>query len=503
MLIMRLFKTSQIKELDELTIKNEPISSLELMERASNRITDWLLQFFNAHLSLTIFAGPGNNGGDALAVARLLSICGYNIEVYLINPNKNLSEDCEANKSRLIKQNKVRLIEVNTLQQLPVLDSTDWLIDGIFGSGLNRPLVGFFAQVIEYINESQANVIAIDIPSGLFGEDNSSNNPETIIRATHTLSLEFPKLAFLLPENECFVGKWHIIDINLLEEAKSNIKSPFYFTDKDDINHLLKPRKTFSHKGTFGHALFIGGSLGKIGATVLASKACLRTGVGLLSVVTPYCGLNILQTCVPEAMCIPNKESDFINEYPEKLNEFSAIGIGCGLGLRTETAVALKKILKKSTKPLILDADALNILSMHPEWIQLIPEQSVITPHPKEFERLVGQSENRWEQISKAITFSKKLNIYIVLKGAYTTIICPDGEIYFNSTGNPGMATAGSGDVLSGIILSLLAQSYSPKAASIIGVYFHGLAGDIAAKEKGESALIASDIIENIKLELE
>lgn len=492
---MKLFTTKQIKQLDAYTIAHEPISSIQLMERASVAITDWLLQYFEKPQAVLVVAGPGNNGGDGLAVARLLSACGFEVEVLLISDGGKLSTDCEVNLKRLKEQGKVKIVETHSSASLQ--NTNPIIIDALFGSGLNRPLEGLYANVVKQINKANATVISIDTPSGLFGEDNALNTTENIVKATITLTLQFPKIAFLLPENESFVGNWHIIDIGLHPLVIEQTSTPYYFVDSHSIPPQ-KQRSKFSHKGNYGHALFIGGSYGKMGAAVLASRACLRSGVGLLTVHTPECGVNILQTSVPEAMCFPDKDHSYISLLNEELTCYSAIGIGCGLGTEPTTAKVLKHILENATQPLVLDADALNILSLHPECLSLIPPQTIITPHPKEFERLTESYKNRFHQLTIALTFSKKYRIFVVLKGAHTAIVCPDGTIYFNSTGNPGMAKGGSGDILCGIILSLLAQGYSPKESAILGVYMHGAAGDKAALLKGQSAMIAGDIIEQL-----
>jgi NAD(P)H-hydrate epimerase len=496
---MKLFTTSQIKRLDAYTIEHEPISSINLMERASGRIVDWLLKFFTGHVPIKIVAGAGNNGGDALAVARLLCICGYEVEVFLLNPDNKLSNDCQTNKNRLLEQDKAIFNEIRTSADFPIIGSDDWVIDGLFGSGLNRPLEGLYADIVKHINRSSCKVISIDIPSGLFGEDNSKNNPEAIIQADYTLSLQFPKIAFLLPENEKYVGKWEVLDIELHPEGLRNTNTTFYLTEKTTVIPFLKTRNNFSHKGTYGHALFVGGSYGKMGAAILAAKACLRTGVGLLSVYTPQCGNDILQMAVPEAMTIADKDFNYISLFIESLEKYTAIGIGCGIGTEPETAKVLNHLLKEITVPLVLDADALNILSQHPDWLLSVPKHTIITPHPKEMDRLLGEtSHNRYEQLQKTIAFSKKYCIFVVLKGAYTAIVCPNGEVHFNSTGNAGMATGGSGDVLCGMILSLLAQGHPPCEAAVTATFLHGLAGDLAAQQHSQESLIASDIINYI-----
>lgn len=492
---MKLFTTPQLKTLDAYTIAHEPISSLDLMERASVAITDWLLQYFEKPQPILVVAGAGNNGGDGLAVARLLATCGFEVEVILVNPDGKLSEDCEANRKRLVEQGRVKISEIRNSSF--VIRNSSFIIDALFGSGLNRPLEGVYADVVKQINQSGAQVISIDIPSGLFGEDNITNTPENIIKANITLTLQFPKIAFLLPENEEYVGEWQVLDIGLHPDGISQIESTYFYTDKDSIP-LLKNRGKFSHKGTYGHALFIGGSYGKMGAAVLASRACLRTGVGLLTIHTPECGVTILQTAVPEAMCLPDKEHSYVSLLTEDVSPYSAIGIGCGLGTEPETAKVLKHLLVETKQPLVLDADALNILAKHPDWLTLIPKNTVITPHPKEFERITGSYKNRFEQIEIARAFSKKHCIFVVLKGAFSAVVCPDGEVHFNSTGNPGMAKGGSGDILCGMMLALLAQGYSPKESAILGVFLHGQAGDRAAADYGQTEMIGSDIIDEI-----
>ena len=495
---MKLFTTTQIKSLDTYTIANEPIASIDLMERAANAITEYLLRFFGETKKLTVIAGTGNNGGDGLATARLLAVCGFEVEVLLVNPTGKLSNDCTINLERLQKQKTVSISTIESIETLPDITS-DYIIDALFGSGLNRPLEGLFADIVKKINSAGIPVISIDIPSGLFGEDNTHNNSENIVKATYTITLQFPKIAFLLPENDLFIGKWKIVDIGLHPEAIQQTQTNFFLTNYTTLPPL-KQRGKFTHKGAYGHALFIGGSYGKMGAAVLSAKACLRSGVGLLTAHCPECGVSVLQTAVPEAMCLPDKAHSTISLLPENLSPYSAIGIGCGLGTEPDSSKVLMRLMEQATQPLVLDADAINILSKHPEWINLLPKNTIITPHPKEFERLSGPYKNRYEQIQKAQDFSQKHHIFVVLKGAHTAIVCPNGEVHFNTNGNPGMATAGSGDVLCGMILSLLAQGYEPKESALFGVFLHGKAGDKAAEINGQTAMIAGDIIDALRL---
>jgi NAD(P)H-hydrate epimerase len=345
------------------------------------------------------------------------------------------------------------------------------------------------------MNDLPNIIVAIDIPSGLMGEDNTGNYPEKIVRADFTLTFQFPKISFLFAENEPFTGKWEVLPIGLHPEGIVQVSSDFYFVEKEDVKGMIPARTKFAHKGTFGHALLIAGSYGKMGASVLASKACLRAGVGLLTAHVPHFGYSIIQTVVPEAMVSIDDHDSIFTGFPD-LVPFTAIGAGPGLGMKSNTKKALKELVEKAKVPLVLDADALNVLSENKEWLNELPEKSILTPHPGEFNRLVGETANSWERIEKQRQMAKEFKIILVLKGAFTTIALPDGKLFFNSTGNPGMATAGSGDSLTGIILGLLAQRIPPEHAAIAGVFLHGLAGDMASRIKSEHALIAGDITE-------
>jgi len=494
---MKLFTCQQIAEIDRLTMKLEPISSIDLMERAAQRLTEWIFQNVSCDHSFYIFAGPGNNGGDAFAVARMLADSNYNCTVFFADFGRVLKEDAVINQSRLIEQGKVLLEKIDFENSIPEIPSDVIVLDGLFGSGINKPLTGLAKAIVQQINQSGATVISIDIPSGLFGEDNSENDSMGIVQADNTLTFQFPKLSFFFSENADFVGNWHVLPILLHPEAILQSESKYFSLAKTFISGILKKRGKFSHKGNFGHALLIAGSYGKMGASVLSSRACLRAGVGLLTSHVPRLGYEIIQNSIPEAMTSIDSSDEIFTEFPEE-ELFSAIGIGPGLGKKSETQLALKKLLQKKPSKLVLDADAINILSENKEWINLLPENTILTPHPKEFERLAGPTSNSYERLQKQLQFSVKYKVIIALKGANTCISVPDGSAFFNETGNPGMATAGSGDVLTGIILGLLAQNYTSEEATLIGVYLHGLAGDLAAATFGQQALIAGDIINHM-----
>ncbi len=493
---MKIYSTSQIKDLDRYTIEKEPIVSINLMERASVAFVKVFRTYFPDLKQVVILAGPGNNGGDALAIARILSEMRCPVEVYLYHFGKTLSADCEFNRARLLENTGILLKENESSVFLASLPEDCVIIDGLFGSGLNKPLKGAFVELVKQINQSCAKVVSIDIPSGLFGEDNAMNNPENIVRSDLTLTFQSPKLSFFFAENERYVPAWEVLDIGIHPEILRETFTPFHLTEKRDIAGMLKKRNRFDHKGIFGHALLIAGSCGKMGAAVLAAKACLRTGAGLLTVHVPSKGGDILQNSVPEAMLSVDKEACFFTESPG-LDRFDALGVGPGIGTGADTKDAFLCLLKQVLLPLVLDADALNILSSVPDFRNLIPMNSILTPHPKEFDRLAGHSVSSFERLRKALDLAEQLQSYVVLKGAYTAVCTPGGLCYFNSTGNPGMATAGSGDVLTGIILSLLSQGYEPKEAAMIGTYIHGMAGDqqIESGNQSQESLLAGDLV--------
>jgi len=490
---MKIFAANQVREIDAYTIEKEPIASIDLMERAALRLAGWYVRHFHTDRKVLIFAGPGNNGGDALAMARLLAESQYRIECYLLKFG-NLSEDCRINLDRLKQQGTVYFQEIDEKDKLPEIARRDVVVDGIFGSGLTRTVAGFPGKVIQYVNALADTVVAIDIPSGLFGEDNSGNNYEQVIRADYTLTFQFPFLSFFFSSNHPHVGRWRVHDIKLHPEAIEKAETPYQVLDSAQVLALLAPRDKFAHKGSFGHALMISGSYGMMGAALLSGEATLRSGAGLLTLHVPRFGYAIIQTGLPEAI-VSLDQSDILFSEPPDLETYSAIGVGPGLGCKPNSARGLKMLIDRAQVPLVLDADALNMLSQNSEWLKLLPEGSIITPHPKEFDRLAGSSENAYQRHLLQREFASKHQVVIVLKGAYSGIATPDGSYFFNTTGNPGMATGGSGDVLTGMITGLLAQGLDSGDAALAAVYLHGLAGDLALEALSEEALIASDLL--------
>lgn len=487
---MKFFSATQIKQWDAFTIANEPIAAIDLMERAATACYQWLIGHNYAQKQMLFFCGKGNNGGDGLAIARMLIKHNCRVTVYILEFGNPGTGDFQTNLARLHECST----DIHFLQSpdfFPAININDIIIDALFGTGLNKPLEGIGKALVEHINGSKNMIISIDMPSGMYADKSSKEN--TVIKATHTLSFQNHKLAFLLPENENYFGTVHLLHIGQHKDFEETEKALFELTEEALVRSIYKPRKQFSHKGNFGHATLLCGSYGMMGAAVLSSSACLRAGVGKLTTYVPKCGLGILQTTIPEAMCIVSGEEHLLKV--DAIEKFDAIGIGPGIGLHPSHNDLLAQIFKKSNKPMVIDADALNVIAENKTLLSSIPPLSILTPHPKEFERLFGKTENDFERLHLALMKSKELNIFILLKGHYSFISTPDGKGYFNNTGNAGMATAGSGDVLTGIITGLLAQGYSSLDACILGAYLHGSAGDIAAEKFSQEAMIAGDMV--------
>ncbi|WP_346239092.1 NAD(P)H-hydrate dehydratase [Niabella insulamsoli] len=492
---MKLLNASQIKAWDQFTINHEPIASIDLMERAAKACVDWITRHYpNQHF--TICCGAGNNGGDGLAIARLLAASGIPVTVFLSTVNKNCSKDFNINLSRLESIDNVFIKKIDD-RLLPPLEPKSVIIDALFGTGLSRPVSNSDEFLIRQINEQTADIISIDLPSGMFAD--KSSRGFTVIRATHTLSFQCLKIAFLLPENESYCGQLHLLDIGLHPGFPEHIETPYQLINSQFAGRITKLRPTFSHKGNFGHALLVAGSFGKMGAAVLCTKACLRSGAGLVSVHVPAKGVDIMQISAPEAMCQVDANSDVITSINYALGSYATVGIGPGIGQNEATKQLLPQLFKQFQKPMVIDADALNILSQHPDWLSNVPRHSILTPHPKEFERLFGHQADDFQKIKTALSKAKEFELVIVLKGHYTFIAAPNGQGFFNTTGNAGMAKGGSGDVLTGLIAGLLAQGYESEEAAALGVYWHGVAGDKAAAIHGMTAMTAGHIIEAMK----
>lgn len=494
---MKILSAQQIRAADAYTIANEPIASIDLMERAARACYTWFHNNIKRKKHIALVCGTGNNGGDGLALARMLKGAGYTVTVFIVEHSSKESLDFTVNYERLINWH----IGANRISEASALNdvNADVWVDALLGSGLNAPLSGLLVEVVSILNRKPGLRIAIDIPTGLFADDNSSNNLESIFRADVTLTFQVPKFSFMFPEFGPFAGSFHVLDIGLSPKYIADSESENYFLTEDFVKSLLPTRKKFEHKGSFGHAYLIAGSKGKVGAAVLASTAALRSGAGLVTACVPACGVQIMQTANPEIMVLPGLGAEVLTEFP-LLEYASAIGIGPGLGQTAETKLALQKFLLHDTAPLVLDADALNILANSQIW-DFVPPNSILTPHLGELKRILGKDVSGENIYRAAKEFAFKKKVVLVVKGAYTAVYLPSGKVCFNSTGNNGMATAGSGDVLTGVITGLLSQGLSSENAACAGVFYHGKAGDKAAAKLGERALTASDIINNLCIE--
>ena len=493
---MKILSAAQLSEADKYTIKKQNITSEDLMERAGIAVFNEIhKRLQGAPIPIKIFCGIGNNGGDGLVVARHLIQHGYHVDTYIVNYTDKRTDDFLSNYTKLKDATNDWPELIKSPNGFPEIHTGDFVIDAIFGIGLNRPIEGWMVELVKMINSSQAFTLSIDMPSGMYA-DKGIDKDAVIIEADYTLSFQAPKMPFFLPETMDYVGELQLLDIGLDREFLANTDSETYLIGKDEAASLYRSRKQNSHKGDYGKVLIVGGSYGKIGSVLLSAKAALRMGTGLCSLYIPECGYNILQTGLPEAMVLTDKNEKILSDYPEGFDA-DVVAFGMGAGTEQQTVDGFKKLLQDMNAPILVDADGLNILSENKELLKLLPENSVLTPHPGELKRLIGEWTDDFDKLDKAVTFSKEFKIILVIKGAHTFII-NQGETFINTSGNPGMATAGSGDVLSGIITSLIGQKYNTVAAAVMGVYLHGLSGDIAAAELGYESVMASDIADNL-----
>lgn len=494
---MKIFAKEQIYQGDTLTTQRQNISPNELMERAGTQIFNWLhMRMQGAQVPIHVFCGIGNNGGDGLVIARHLITHGYNVITYVVNCSDKRSKDFLSNYDRIKNVTKDWPTLLSCSEEFPEIKPEDIIIDAVFGIGLNRPADDWVKQLFLHFRKSRAYTLSVDMPSGLYA-DKVPEDENGVVWANHTLSFASPKLVFFLPETAQYTQQWEVIDIGLDPEFLHMTPTEVELIGKYEVLPMYRPREKFGHKGTYGHSLIIGGSYGKMGAVQLASKAALVAGAGLVTTYIPKCGYQIMQTAFPEAMVITDKDEEKITDISFDIN-VNAIGVGVGLGTDEATVYTFGAFLKSNKTPLVVDADAINILAKHNELLKLLPQFSILTPHPKELERLIGTWKDDFDKIAKAKAFVKAYKLILVIKGANTMIVFQD-KIFINSTGNPGLATAGTGDVLTGIITGLIAQGYDPVAATVFGVYLHGKSADIALNDFGYQSLIASNVIEYIR----
>lgn len=490
---MKIFTAEQIRSWDQFTISHEPVSSVQLMERASVAVASWISDHCKNHKKMVVFCGNGNNGGDGLAIARLLYLKGFDADVFVDDPKGRFSDDALVNLKRLRDFSGISVRKFSDIEQYSFDDKTI-IIDALFGTGLSRALEGKYKLLAEQLNRKENIRISVDIPSGL-SADEMPGEHDAVLKADYTLSFQCWKRSFLHPESGKYAGKIVILDIDLSKEYSETTPTEYFVTDDDLIERIFKPRSDFSHKGNYGRAVIAGGSYGKMGAAVLATRSALKTGAGLTFTMAPECGYEILQTSCPEAMFMKSGK-DFITEFEE--DKALIYGIGPGLGTHAETEKAFLNFLKGNTNPLILDADALNIISKDGKNLELIPQGSIITPHPKEFERMFGSTDNSFKRLELAREKAQELNMYIILKDHHTQIITPERNVYYNITGNAGLAKGGSGDILTGILTSLSAQGYSGEHTCILGVWLHGRAADLASEKHSKEAMLPTDVIDEL-----
>lgn len=500
-----ILNATQMRAVDQATIRDEPIASIDLMERAAQACVDWLLTHVPTDTAFHIYCGRGNNGGDGLAITRLLHAQGRTVHAYLIDDDSPMSGDAQHNQQRLATSD-IPVMLIRSVEQLPALSEHDLLVDALLGTGTTRPATALLAQIIEWLNAQAHTTIAIDLPSGLLSDAHTPSD-WPVVHASHTLTFECAKPALLWPENAERVGDWHILPIGLSAQAIQAHNSPLQWVRTEWAQAQRKNRAKFAHKGTFGHALLIAGAYGTVGAAILAARACLRSGAGLLTVHSPQCAYVPLQTAIPEAMVHSDGHASVWSDAIE-LKKYDAVGIGCGIGQTAETRHALRTTLQQlhaqeTAIPLALDADALNIVASEPDLFAVLPAHTILTPHPKEFERLIAHlsldTRTDAQRHQAQLHLAQRYGVIVVLKGAHSCTVLPDGRSFYNSTGNPGMAKGGSGDALTGVILGLLAQGYAPEVAAILGVYLHGAAGDAAAQQFGQTAMLPSDLIECLR----
>ncbi|WGK64555.1 NAD(P)H-hydrate dehydratase [Croceiramulus getboli] len=494
---MKIFSRKQLREADQVTLKKEGIPSINLMERAGGYAYQWLHQRLQGgQVPIKIFCGIGNNGGDGLVIARYLLENGYQTTVYIVNYSDKRSEDFLKALDSLKEKTTQWPELLKSASYLPEINSGDIVIDAIFGIGLNRPAPDWVQQLFAHINASKAYVLAIDIPSGLY-MDAVPATDEEVISASYVLSFQSPKLVFFLPQTGKYVQMWETLDIGLDRDYLINTPTDVELIGKQEILQMYRPRQKFSHKGTYGHSMLVGGSFGKMGAVVLATRAALRTGSGLATAYVPQLGVDIVQTALPEAMVLTDNFNGKTFEEIDYDIEPDVIGIGVGMGTDSFTKKALTDFLDDYEGKLVVDADALNCIAADPKLLEDLPNQAVLTPHPKELERLIGSWEDDFDKLEKTAAFAKIYDVIVVIKGAHTITVY-DYRLYVNTTGNPGMATAGAGDVLTGMITGLIAQGYGPLQAAVFAVYLHGRAGDLAVPKTSYQGLLAGDLVDHI-----
>jgi NAD(P)H-hydrate epimerase len=504
---MKIVTTQQIKNIDRRAIRAFGIPGMVLMENAAAAVMTAMEKFFDGlqGVRVGIICGKGNNGGDGLALARRLRISGVPVRIALLSSFGELKGEAKANLSILRKMDLEIVQNASSRSLADIVGWSDVLVDALLGVGLSSPLKGAYAQAVAMINSSGRPVVAIDMPTGI--DADTGGVMGTAIKADLTVTMAFLKRGHVLYPGAEYAGTVRVADLGIPAEVAEKENISVSLLDRDSIQGVICRRLSDAHKGDFGHLMVVAGSPGKAGAAIMAARGALRAGAGLVSVATPNNIVPIIQSQVVEAMAVPSAESiegtlgiGSSEELLKAAVKMSAAAIGPGLSTHHETAQVVRNLIQRLTIPAVIDADGLNALVGFLDILKRANASMILTPHPGEMGRLLGisSSEVQKDRIEIAASFARKHRVTVVLKGAATVVATPQGWVFVNSTGNPGMASGGTGDVLTGMIGSFLAQGYSASQAACLGVYLHGRAGDLAAEEKGEASMIAGDLIEKL-----
>ncbi len=479
--MLNLLTSQQIREADAYTVATRPLSFYEMIEQAGSAVVRaFTARYPDRSRKISVYAGTGNNGGDGLVIARLLHDMGYrDVSARVVWFNTRGTDDFQANYTK-VKELGIPHTDIRGIEGIPEEDA-ELVIDALLGTGLSRPLEGDWEILVEYLNGLEATRVAVDIPTG-FPSEGPVVRGATMLEADHVITFQRPKVNFLLPESAAVIRHFEVVDIGLDEEFIQSSDSIFSMLMEEDIRRRLQPRRRFSHKGTYGNALIIAGSAETMGAALLCCAGSLHGGAGLTTACIPRSGLVSLNTHLPEVIAAPR---DARSLFEISWNKYQSVAVGPGLGPSTESKELLVATLMQCKSPIVLDADAINLIAGNYEIMGMVPEGAVFTPHVKEFDRLFGSHASWWERLETGVERATHLGCTIVLKNQYTIIFTPEGKCIFNPTGSPAMATGGSGDVLTGLIAAFLAQGYEPVDAALMAVYIHGKAGRLLDEEEG------------------
>lgn len=501
--VMKLYSYRQIQDIEAKSLAESGRTTAQLDEQLGAEAAAAIAEALtDTDRSPIVFAGPGRCGAVALAASRCLALAGKRPRVHFFNirGTSALPDTMAARDAYVADCGTDDFDEVTENFHLPELSNHDLVVDGLFGSEIDTPLRGAYQTLVRHINESGARTVALDMPSGLPADGAPGLLNVNIIHADATLAFGMPRLAYFSPENAELVGQWQALDAGYSRTAAADHDASFFLIESRAVRHVLHPRRADSSKADYGNLVVFAGSYGMMGAAQLATRAALRGGAGKVTCHAPRCGYYPLQTAVPEALFEADSGDVCLHDISLQRN-YNAVAIGPGIGTDDATIDSLEAFLKvanANSRPLALDADALNCIAIRPSMIDYIPVMSVLTPHAGEFDRLFGRQPGTDARLLKAIEIASFHKIVIVLKGYYTAVVRPDGKVHFNPTGTPALATAGSGDVLTGLIGAFMAQGMRGEVAASAAVYVHGLAGRLAEKEHGTYGVTAGDVADNI-----